>query len=71
MADNLRSRARERGVPTDWVELRHPESGGTHKCHPEAVSHWEDRGWVRAVQVAAKDKKAPVASARPAAGQEG
>lgn len=80
MADNLTNRARERGVPADWVELRHPETGGTHKSHPGAVSHWEDRGWVRVDQSAQTDaqatatntEKAPApAPKRAAGGQEG
>lgn len=53
-----------RGVPADWVEMKHSVHGGVQRCHPSAVAHWEARGWVKT-----EHKTAP--SPTPRAGQEG
>ena len=44
MADPRLRRARN--VPDDWVEMRHPAVERTMRCHPRAVKHWKERGWV-------------------------
>ena len=32
----------------NFVEMVHPESGGTGRCPEAAVAHQETKGWVRA-----------------------
>lgn len=36
---------RARGVPEEWVEIEHDGIEATTKVAPQAVSHWEARGW--------------------------
>lgn len=41
MADQYRSR----GIPQDWVILKHAGIEGTQTVHPRALEHWKARGW--------------------------
>lgn len=37
--------SRPRAVPSNFVEMEHPDVDSTFKTSPAAVPHWEDRGW--------------------------
>ena len=39
--------SRPRAVPTDFVEMEHPDVESTFRTSPDAISHWEARGWKR------------------------
>lgn len=36
---------RARGIPEEWVEIKHDGIEGTTRVAPQAVAHWESRGW--------------------------
>lgn len=49
---------RPRAIPSDFVELEHPDVDGTYKAAPGAVAHWEERGWKRVSDKSKSSKKA-------------
>lgn len=34
-----------RALPSDWVELSHPDVEGTFRAPASALNHWKSRGW--------------------------
>jgi hypothetical protein len=49
--------SRPRAVPTDFVELEHPNVESTFRCAPGAVPHWEARGWKQVSEKSSKSSK--------------
>lgn len=49
----------------NFVEMVHPESGGTGRCPEAAVAHQETKGWVRADEYTAPDVVEPTPPAPP------